>query len=341
MNRPARMRDVAKLAGVSIMTVSRVLNGTVKVSDDARARVLKAVATLSYLPNEVARSLRMSSTHQIGVIVPNLDDPFFAVCANAISLVAKQRGYSTVITTSDEDPLIEHTEAQRMLRRHLDGLIVIPTSHRSKLRAPDFMEMPIVTLDRPIPSGGFDCVLVQNKRGSEMATRHLIEHRHRRITCIGLSRQLWTVKKRFDGYCNAMNAADLKPDICQIGDSEDEMLVAIREMIARSKPPTALFCTNNLTTRNALHSLSTLNVNIPQDMALVGFDDFDMADIIKPAITVVRQPVDILGRTAAELLFARLSSDNHLEKPIRTVKPVELIIRNSCGAHAAAKTGSA
>jgi LacI family transcriptional regulator len=326
------MSDVAKLAGVSIMTVSRVLNGTVKVSEDAHARVIKAIALLNYLPNEVARSLRISSAHQIGVIVPNLHDPFFAVCANTISLIAKQHGYSTVITTSDEDPAVEHTEAQRMLRRHVDGLIVIPTSHRSKLRALDFGEMPIVTLDRSIPGGAFDCVLVENKRGAEMATRHLIGLHHQRILCIGLSAQVWTVKERFDGYCYAMEVAGLKPDTCHIGDSEDEMLGAIQEIFSRSKPPTAIFCTNNLITRNALHSLSALKIMIPHDVALVGFDDFDMADIIKPAITVIRQPVDILGRTAGELLFDRLSSsDNRLKKPRRVVQPVELIIRDSCG----------
>lgn len=331
------MSDVAKLAGVSIMTVSRVLNGTVKVSEDAHARVLKAVATLNYLPNEVARSLRISSTRQIGVIVPNLHDPFFAVCANAISVIAKQHGYSTVITTSDEDPILEHTEAQRMLRRHIDGLIVLPTSQRSKLRAPDFLEMPIVTLDRPIPGGGFDCVLVQNKSGAEMATRHLIEHRHRYIACIGLSPQLWTMKERMAGYCNAMNAAGLKPDICSIGESLDDMLQTIQTLNARPTPPTALFCINNLTTRNALHSLSALNINIPHDIALVGFDDFDMADIIRPSVTVVRQPVDVLGRTAAELLFARLSSDLHMKKAKCLVLPLELVIRDSCGEHASVK----
>jgi LacI family transcriptional regulator len=327
------MSDVAKLAGVSIMTVSRVLNGTVRVSDDAQARVLKAVATLNYLPNEVARSLRVSTTQQIGVIVPNLYDPFFAVCANSISLIAKQHGYSTVMTTSDEDPVVEHREAQRMLRRQVDGLIVIPTSHRSKLRATDFTDMPIVTLDRPISGGGFDCVVVQNKSGAALGTRHLIEHRHQRITCVGQSSQLWTVKNRFDGYAAAITAAGLKHDLCHIGDSEEEMLQTIQGLLARSKPPTALFCTNNLITRNALHSLSALNVAIPHDLAIVGFDDFDMADIIKPAVTVIRQPVDVLGRTAAELLFARLASAQRQQKPRRMVLPVELVVRGSCGAH--------
>jgi LacI family transcriptional regulator len=328
------MSDVAKLAGVSIMTVSRVLNGTVKVSDDAHARVVKAVAKLNYLPNEVARSLRISSTHQIGVIVPNLHDPFFAVCANAVSVIAKEHGYSTVITTSDEDPVVEHREAQRMLRRHVDGLVLIPTSGRSRLHARDFADMPIVTLDRPVHGGAFDCVTVQNKSGAEMAVRHLIGHRHRRIVCVGLSQKLWTIKQRMEGYCAAMAFAGLKPDLCTLGESPEEMLQALQSLLARSRPPTALFCTNNLITRNALHSLSALNVGIPQEMAMVGFDDFDMADIIKPAVTVVRQPVGALGRTAAELLFQRLASGSSHKDPRRIIMPLELVVRDSCGGRA-------
>jgi LacI family transcriptional regulator len=327
------MSDVAKLAGVSIMTVSRVLNGTVNVSADADARVRKAVETLNYLPNEVARSLRISRTHQIGVIVPNLHDPFFAVCANAISLMAKQRSYSTVITTSDEDPAVEYTEAKRMLRRHIDGLIIIPTN-LSRLRGPDFEEMPIVTLDRPIPGGAFDSVIVRNKSGAEMGVRHLIEHHHRRIACVGLDRQRWTIGERMDGYCKAMLEAGLKPDIHTTTESQDEMFKTIRTLISLPKRPSAIFCTNNLITRNVLHSLSALNVAIPQDMALIGFDDFDMADIIKPAVTVVRQPVDTLGRIATELLFSRLSAPGRMKKARRTIIPVELAIRASCGPHA-------
>lgn len=333
MKRPPRMSDVAKLAGVGTMTVSRVLNGNVHVTEETSARVLKAIAKLNYLPNEVARSLRDQRTHQIGIIVPNLHDPFFAMCSHSISLVTKEHTYSTVITTSDEDPATEFVEARRMLRRHIEGLIIVPASGKSQLRDPEFDGTPIVTLDRPVPGSSFDSIVVQNKRGAQLGVQHLIEHRHRRIVCLGLSRQLWTMKERLDGYHAAMEAAHLETDTYVVTESQTEMLQTIRVLMGSKNPPTAFFCCNNLVMRNALHAFSTLNIQIPEQIALVGFDDFEMADIIKPAVTVVRQPADILGRIAAELLFSRLSDSNHPNKAKRIILPVELVIRDSCGSH--------
>ncbi|MBW4038212.1 MAG: LacI family transcriptional regulator [Acidobacteria bacterium] len=333
MTRPSRMSDVAKLAGVGTMTVSRVLNGNVHVTEETRARVLEAIAELNYMPNEVARSLRDQRTRQIGIIVPNLHDPFFAMCAQSISIVAKERAYSTVITTSDEDPATEFVEAKRMLRRHIEGLIIIPAQGKSKLRDPEFERTPIVTLDRPVIGSSYDCILTENKRGAQLGVQHLIDHNHRRIAYLGLSAQLWTMKERINGYIAAMEAAKLLPDIHSVTDSPAEMLQTIRQLLAIKTPPTAFFCSNNLTTRNALHALSSLNIKIPDQIAIVGFDDFEMADIIKPAVTVVRQPTDVLGRIAAELLFSRLAEANGIEKAKRIVLPVELVVRDSCGSH--------
>jgi LacI family transcriptional regulator len=327
------MRDVAKLAGVGTMTVSRVLNGTVKVSDETRARVLGAIAKLNYLPNEIARSLREQRSRQVGVIVPNLRDPFFAICSQSISMVAKQHSYSVIITTSNEDPETEYVEATRMLRRHIEGLIVIPALGKSRLREKEFERTPIVTLDRPVAGASFDCVLVQNKIGARTGVRHLIEHGHRRIAFLGLSRSLFTIKTRLEGYREAMLEAGLRPSAHFVGDALPEMLTTIVTSLAGKNPPTAFFCSNNLITRNALHGLSSLNVRIPEDIALVGFDDFEMADIIKPAVTIVRQPFDLLGSTAAELLSSRLETETDTDPARRIVLPVELIVRDSCGSH--------
>jgi LacI family transcriptional regulator len=333
LSRPARMSDVADLARVGTMTVSRVLNGNVNVSDATRKRVLDAIARLNYLPNEVARSLRDQRTRQIGIIVPNLHDPFFAICSHAISLVAKEQSYSTVITTSDEDPETEFVEAKRMLRRHIEGLIVIPARGKTKLRDPEFSHTPIVTLDRPVAGSSFDSIHVQNRRGAQMGVEHLIEHGHRRIACLSLSRQLWTMHERQNGYSAAMKSAGLKEIIRIVTDSPEETLLCVKTLLDSKNPPTAIFCGNNLTTRNTLHALSTLNARIPEQVAIVGFDDFEMADIIKPAVTVVRQPTDLMGCTAAKLLFSRLASEKPSSKASRTILPVELVIRDSCGAH--------
>jgi len=333
------MSDVAKLAGVGTMTVSRVLNGTVHVSEETRARVLGAIAKLNYLPNEIARSLREQRSRQVGIIVPNLRDPFFAICSHSVSLVAKQHAYSVIITTSDEDPQTEFVEATRMLRRHIEGLIVIPAFGKSRIGGRDFEQTPIVTLDRPVAGSSFDCVLVQNKSGARTGVRHLIDHGHRRIAFLGLSRTLFTIKGRSEGYREAMLEAGLKPTAHFVGDALPEMLTTLVTLLAGNAPPTAFFCSNNPVTRNAIHALSTLNVKVPGDIALVGFDDFEMADIIKPAVTVIRQPLELLGSSAAELLFSRIERGENTEPARRVVLPVELVIRDSCGTHDKSSTG--
>ena len=332
------MSDVAKLAGVGTMTVSRVLNGNLKVNEEMRGRVLRAISELSYVPNEVARSLREQRGRQIGVIVPNIRDSFFAICSHAISNVAKTHDYSVVMTTSEEDPETEFTEAVRLLRRRIDGLIIIPAAEGgTRLTDPEFRNIPIVTLDRPVDGATFDCVLVQNRRGAHLGTQHLIDHRHTRIVHLCLSRQLYTMRTRVEGYRAAMKAAGLTPEVHVVSGSQENMLDVMRPLMSASHPPTALFCGNNILSCNALHALSALKIQVPEQVAVVGFDDFETADILKPAMTVVRQPIDEIGRVGAEMLFMRLggSKQQQRREAQRLVLPVELILRNSCGTHSA------
>ena len=163
MSRRARMSDVAKLAGVSTMTVSRALSENASVTNETRQRIREAVETLRYRPNELARSLRDRRSRQIGILVPNLYDPFFSICAHAVSLVAKERTYSVVIATTDEDPMAEFDEACRMMSRNVEGLIVIPasgTTGQSRLMERELDHLPIVTLDRVVKGSRFASVLV-------------------------------------------------------------------------------------------------------------------------------------------------------------------------------------
>jgi LacI family transcriptional regulator len=330
----ARMSDVAKLAGVSVMTVSRSLNGGSNVSDAMRQKVFAAIAKLRYQPNELARSLRDQRTRQIGIVVPYLFDPFFAICAHAISSVAKQHAYSVVLATSNEDPQAEFDEASRMLRRNVEGLILIP-AHRpidpSLILAHEFERIPIVTLDRPIEGSRFDSLLVDNELGAQLATRHLLSLGHKRVAYIGLSNDLFTMEMRHGGYLRTMEAAGLKPQSIIVGDSLESSHIKVKSLLALKKPPTAIFCSNNLVTRHVLHSLNSLGIHPPAPVALVGFDDFETADLLRPGITVVRQPVELLGRTAAEVLFSRLTESNHRRPGRRIILPLELLVRGSCG----------
>jgi LacI family transcriptional regulator len=326
------MRDVAELAGVGTMTVSRVLSGSVPVSDETRTRVERAIATLHFRPNEVARSLREARTRSIGIIVPELTDPFFAMCAQATSQAAKEHAYSFMMTTSDENPEIEYAEANLMLRRHVEGLIVIPAANGvSRLTEQEFTSIPIVAIDRPIRGSHFSTVLVENKLGARMAVQHLLEHNHRHIAFLGLSDKLFTLNARRAAYVETMEQAGLVPEAYPNCATQQQTLDLLRSLQEAGRLPTALFIANHPVMQFVLHALHQLRIKVPETIALVGFDDFEMADLVQPTVTVVRQPREELGRVAAAILFERLQESSLPAKAKRRVLPVELIVRRSCG----------
>lgn len=336
LNQPVRMSDVAKLARVSTMTVSRVLNENANVLDETRQRVFAAVQRLGYRRNELARSLRERRSRQIGILVPNLCDPFFAISAQAINRVARDHGYSVSIATTEEKPDLEYEEASRMVRRSVEGLLVIPVDVKgnSRLLSPEIQSLPIVTIDRPASgaAGTMDTFLVENKRGALEGTRHLLSLGHKRIACVALSRRLYTMRQRISGYEAAMKVAGFPPNVIIVPETVEGTLEQLRALMSGKQPPTALFCANNLTTRQVLHGLQALQLYPPDPVALVGFDDFEIADLLRPGVTVVSQPFETMARLAAEALFERLADPEAHRTGKRTVLPVELIVRGSCGA---------
>src|ERR1019366_6090035 len=205
VRRNTTMADVAKRAGVGKMAVSRLLSGSANVSKGTADRVHRAIRMLNYQPNELARSLRSVHSKTIAVILPYVYDPFFATCAHAISTVATQHGYSVLITTSDEKTEIERKQASLMLRRRIDGMIIIPAPNDDGyLREEMFSRVHIVTLDRPVPDTHFDSVIVNNRAGAKAGVKHLIAHAHRRIAFLGLSKALSPMQARHNGYKEAM-----------------------------------------------------------------------------------------------------------------------------------------
>jgi LacI family transcriptional regulator len=328
------MQDVARLAGVGLMTVSRALNKSGPVSEETLRKVQRAVVQLNYRPNEAARSLREGRSRSIGLILPSFHDPFFAVCAHAITVFANERGYSVIVTTSAEDPEVEYRVAGSMLRRHVEGMLVIPAAGgKTKLTREEFRSTPIVTLDRPIRGDHFSSVLVDNRGGARMGTSHLIEHKHKRIWFLGSSHKGFTQRARFAGYRQAMLKAGLVPQSTFDCASREATGAILRSLMKGAKAPTALFAGNNLVMRHLLHALSEMGLEIPGQVAVAGFDDFDMADIFQPALTVIRQPADELGRVAADLLFAKFEEKPRPAAGKQIVLPVQLIVRRSCGCH--------
>ena len=332
MLRKPRMSDVARLAGVGTMTVSRVLNGTVHVTEETAQRVQAAIDELQYRPNELARAFRSLRSRSIGIILPYLYDPFFANCADAVTTVAKEHGYSVIITTSNGDPDIEYVEVEEMLRWHVDGMVVIPARFRgSRLTRSLFGKTPVVALDRPFADPAFDVVMVQNIAGARRIVEHLIEHGYQRIGFMGLRRDLFTINARFLGYRRAMHDAGLRVDAFFGCDSQQNTLRAVGDKLHGVNPPAAFFTSNTLATRYVLAALLKLGVKIPNDLALAGFDDFDLADLISPPLTVVRQPTREMGRAAANILFGRIERGEPPQIGEQTVLPVEIVLRRSCG----------
>ncbi len=328
------MADVARLAGVGKMTVSRVLSGSANVSDSTADRVHRAIRLLNYQPNELARSLRSLHSKTIAVIVPYLYDSFFATCAHAISTVAKQHGYSVILTTSDEEHETERRQTDLMVRRRIDGMVIIPAPGDDKyLQSEVYSRMHIVTLDRPLADPRFDSVLVNNSAGTKMAVEHLIGHGHRRIGFLGVGRELYTMKARYAGYRQAMMRAGLTAEPYMECHTPEQAVKQVRAALDREAPLTALFGANNLTTRCLLHALNVLQVDVPGQVATAGFDDLDVADVLQPRLTVVRQPVYQIGEAAANLLFRRILRQEFPSTGRRIVLPLELVIRCSCGCH--------
>lgn len=332
MHRKPTMSDVAHLAGVGTMTVSRVLSGAVRVSEETALRVQTAIDKLHYRPNELARAFRGQRSRTIGLIIPYLNDSFFANCAHAVTTVAKEHGYSVIITTSNEDPDTEYVEAEQMLQWNVDGMVVIPTrSRRSRLTRALCGKTPVVTFDRPVDDPAFDLVLVQNTAGARRMVEHLIEHGHQHIAFMGLSRNLFTINARFLGYRRAMQEAGLKEESFFGCESQEDTLQAVKDKLRETKPPTAFFASNTLATHHLLASLLTLGVKMPSDVAFAAFDDFELADLTSPPLTVVRQPTQEMGRVATNLLFDRISRGELPKTGNRIVLPVEIVLRRSCG----------
>ncbi|MGF1473013.1 MAG: LacI family DNA-binding transcriptional regulator [Rubrobacteraceae bacterium] len=325
------MRDVAHQAGVSIKTVSRVVNREPDVNPATAARVAEVVQRLNYRPNEFARSLKGRRSRTIGLMVDNISNPFMASCAQAIEGVAWQHGYALILCDSHADLETEGGYIELLMQRQIDGLLLVPAhGNNVHLKTEQQAGLPVVAFDRPAEGVQADTVLVQNRAGAYKATEHLIWHGHERIAFIGDVRHFYTARKRLEGYNEALEAANLEPT-----HSLDVHSIELGEKVTKSfleaaDPPTALFAANILTALGALRATEHLGLRVPEDLALIGFDDFELSPVLRPRFTLVHQPTAELGRRAAEMLFDRLNGEGGVE-PRRLVLPTELIVRESCG----------
>lgn len=324
--------DVAREANVSLKTASRVLNGEAGIAPGTARRVRAVMLRMEYRPNELARSLKGRRSAAIGMVVPNLADPFSASAVKAVQEVARSKGHVVVLTSSNGDEALERDELETLVRRQVDGLIIAPADGRQNT-VESFLSanIPVVTFDRPFTGTEIDSITITNRDAVREATEHLLSHGYRRILAIGARPHLYTGAERVAGYVNTMRRAQLEKNTFMVEHESKLTQNVIRQLVEDGrKKVEAILTLNGITTIAVLRAFRNLGVQVGRDIGLISFDDFDLAEIVNPSLTVVRQPAAELGRRAAELLFTRMEGVTPLPRQ-NIVLSTTFHIRGSCG----------
>ena len=335
VSRIAKLADVAQLAGVGNATVSRALNGGKNVSSEAMQRIEAAILQLDYTPNRLARSLKGASSGMMGMIVPSISDMFFSKCAEVVERVVREHGALLVVLASHDDNDIVIAGIRQLHRHRVDGLILALSKPHSRELSREIQQMtiPVVGIDGPLFEEGRPSVLCQNYEGARMAAEHLLSHGYKCLVSVQVKPDLYTMRERLRGYGGAMEEAGLSP-IQEVIASRSDAAQVLRRHLRAAEAPLAIFAGNNLSARYVCEAVHAERLSIPDEVAILSFDDFDLADTLKPPMSVVQQPLEDMGQLAAQLLFEEMEG--------RTVKRAErqlrlaprLVLRESCGCRA-------
>lgn len=328
------IRDVARAAHVSQATAARALGGYGYVSAPARRQVEEAAVALGYVANNVARALASGVTSAIGLVVGDIENPFFAAVARGMSDIVEEGGHTLLLANSDEDLERERAAVEALRGRRVDGLVVVPISGTPSphLRAAVAGGTPLVLLDRAVRGLGVDAVTVDNVAGARSAVEHLLECGHRRIGLVSDEPEIPSSAERISGYRDALVDAGIGVDerlIAVTGPSREEGYHAARALLDRPDRPTAIFTTNNFMTFGAMRALRELGLVVPRDLSIVGFDDLEWTTIVDPPLTVVAQPATELGQEAGRRILARIAGT--ARRPQRVRLKTTLVVRGSCG----------
>jgi len=326
------IRDVAAHAKVSVTTVSHVINGTRFVDPQTQERVRAAIETLNYRPNSVARSLRRRSTHTIGLLVPDIANPFFGDIARTIEDAGFAEGYNVILCNSDRSDIKESVYVDVLLSKQIDGLILISSGSRpDPLQSIIDAKVPVVVADRELSDLPVDQVLVDNQQGGYLVGQYLASLGHRRVGCIAGPHNLRLSMERITGFRRALNEVGLSlPDEALVyGDfhysgGEAGML----ELLQRDLNLTAVFAANDSMAVGAINVLHRANLRIPRDVSVIGFDNTTQSKAMSPGLTTIAQPITELGRASVSLLLERIKQP---DQPLsRLLLPTTLIERESC-----------
>ena len=330
----ATIRDVAKRAGVAPITVSRVINSSGYVSEKTRARVETAIADLEYVPNVLARSLRSRRTDTLALILSDISNPFWTTVARGVEDVASDAGFNVILCNTDESEVEQDKYLRVLLQKQVDGVLLVPTrSTPGPIQFVQSQDTPVVVLDRLIPNAQADTVHCDSEGGAHQLTRLLLSLGHRRIAVLSGPRGVSTAEDRVAGYRRALTQAGLDIDpalVCYGQFSLESGYTMTQQVLTVAPRPSGLFAGNNFIAIGALRALRDAGLQVPEDLALVGFDDLPANLVVDPFLTVVAQPAYEMGRQATELLLARLSGEAPKAYQ-EIVLPTELIVRQSSG----------
>lgn len=328
------IEDIANSAGVSKTTVSRVLNQRYEfMSEETKERVLRVIKELDYSPNLVAQSLKKGKTRSIGVIVPNLLNPHYSGFVEGLGKLCKQENYSLILCNVGEDPAEERRYIQTLLARQVDGLIVCSVGENTVVYQNLVKKgFPLVLADRSIEGVSTDLVTVDDFKGAYIATTHLISLGHRRISLIiPPIKNLSTRFNRLAGYKKALTEQGVYESsnlIKMVTPGSGEVETVIDELLKENTPPTAIFATNALLGLDVIKSLKLRKKKIPQEIALVVYDEAPWAELLAPPLTTVFQPALKLGITAGKQLIERINTKK-VQEPVNIILEPKLLIRES------------
>lgn len=329
----ATIKEVAKRAGVSVGTASNVISGTARVSKARAARVLAAVQELDYHPNEVARSLKVKQTKLLGMVLPDITNPFFPEIIRGAEDAALERGYLLLAANTDEQAEREKRLIKALRARRVDGILLAASASKDEAHIKNVIAagVPVVCLDRAVPDIPLDAVMVDNVRGSQECVRHLIRAGHKKIAIITGSLELQIGQERLAGYTAALRESGIKgsPSLILEGDFREEAGYRLgKELLLRQDRPTAIFTCNGVMTLGLLAALDELGVRCPGDIALATFDDLPLVRSFHPHLTAVAQPGHEMGFRGAHLLIDRVEG-RLTGKPVIVRLAPELRVRES------------
>jgi len=333
------IKDVARSAGVSAMTVSRVINGSERVSPDTRRRVERAIADLGFVPSRLARGLSRQRTGAIAVIVPDVANPFFTLIVRGVEDVARRSGYRVILCDTRADLATERDVIEEMMAHRVEGIVIAPVSDRSRahLRRLQGFGVPFVLIDRVVPGIECDAVLGDSVGGARALVEHLLALGHRRIGLIVESDDVSTARDRRRGYEDALVAAGVLVDPALVARATVDPAggrEGMAQLLALEPRPTAVFTVNSLVALGAIEAVRAAGLDVPDDVALVCFDDIEYVSRLYPFLTVMMQPAETFGTFGAQLLLERIGDGAEPARRRTVVLPGEFVVRRSCGAAA-------